>query len=677
MRLRRLGWALAASVTLWVALAPLPALGARFLHLLVLGLLPGLLVSGWLWPRWDPTRRTFAALALSPFVLGAPAALTLALAPGRLRTQALPLLLLALACMWQAVRRHGPPPAPVAGEPYLSRTDAGLHTRAVWTAATLWSCTVALLLLGNPVLASRSDGWYHGAVLAQLLQRGGVPEDPYFAGLKLMYFWGWHAWATLWLRTSHQPLAHLYAPLIASNIFAAFAVVLGVGTLTQRLGGRPRAVLLACALGVGGYAPFGWVQIAGRAFTGQVRGWTDIARQLNVGVDSVLGTLASGQLHASLGFFGDKYLVLTPFAMGLALLLLGVLALLELAEQPDTRRGLAFAVVLAATLFIHTVIGEAFALLAAVWWLWRSRAAVVGEWHARQQLLVLALATAAGVALVAPYLFEITSGKHAHLGAGFTPVALYSFFAGGALLVPAAVLWLASRARTKPDAAVLLVLLLACAALALGLKLPENNQSKFLNLLWLLAAAPAALGYQVLARRGLFARVLVLGGLALAALPNVVFALWGFAAEHGQSRSAWLPPDVATAEGMAWAYGHTPVYAEFCELGGGKELLTYAGRSTLWAGVSGERDWGYTPEQMAVRRALVTALVHGQDPVGRAAELLAEEQREVIVMVRSAAPVALGDPAALATRPDRFELLWANKAIAFFRYKPPLKRGAP
>ena len=215
MNLRRAAWVMAAGAALWVALAPLPDLLARPLHLLVLCLLPGLLVAGWLWPRWDLTRRVFAALALSPFILGAPAALTLVLAAGRLRTQALPLLLLAVGCLFQALRAPGAEVAPAPGDPRLSRTDAGLHTRAAWTAATLWSFAVAVLLLGNPSLPSRSDGWYHGAVLAQLAQRGGPPEDPYFAGLKLMYFWGWHAWGTLWLRTLHQPLEHLYAPLIA------------------------------------------------------------------------------------------------------------------------------------------------------------------------------------------------------------------------------------------------------------------------------------------------------------------------------------------------------------------------------------------------------------------------------------------------------------------------------
>lgn len=670
MRLRRAAWALAAGATLWVALLPLPLLAARPLRLMVLCLLPGLLVSGWIWPRWDTTRRTLASLALSPFLLGLPAALTLWLAPGRMRTQALPLLLLALGCLVEALRTPGPEAPNIHGDPKLSRTDAGLHTRAAWTAATLWSFVVAALLLGNPVLASRSDGWYHGAVLAQLAQRGGPPEDPYFAGLRLMYFWGWHAWGTLWLRHMHQPLEHLYAPLIACNITAAFAVVLGVAALTRRLGGRPRAVLLACALAVGGYAPFGWVQIAGRAFAGHVRGWADIAAQMSAGVDSVLGTLALGQLHASLGFFGDKYLVLTPFAMGLALFLLGVLCLLELAEQPDRRRAMAFAVTLAATLFIHTVIGEALALLAGVWWLWRARAALVGEWHARQQLLTLMLATIAAVICVAPYLFEIMSGKHSRLGPGWSPIALYSFFAGGALLVPAALVWLVARAKRRPDAAVILVLFVACAALALGLKLPENNQSKFLNLLWLLAAAPAALGYQALARRGTVMRVLTGAVLALAAVPTFVFALWGFVAEHGQSRSAWVAPDAATAEAMSWAYWHTPVYAIFCDLGGGKEILTYAGRSTYWGGVSGERDWGYTPLQMSARRSLVTSLCRGEDPQGVAAQLLAQETRDVIVVARSATGDSLSRPAALAARPERFELLWANPAIAFFRVKP-------
>ncbi len=193
-----------------------------------------------------------------------------------------------------------------------------------------------------------------------MAQRGLPPEDPYFAGVPLLYFWGEHAWAALWLAV--QPAVPVWAPLVAFNVAAAAAVLLGVATLVRVLGGGGRAVVLASLLTVAGYAPGAWVWIVGRAVIGTERRFGEIVTTLGYGVDPVLSTLAQGLLHGSLAFFGDKYLVPTPFSMGLALFAYTVALLGECAERRAAAAVRLFAV-LAAALFLHAVVGDAALLM--------------------------------------------------------------------------------------------------------------------------------------------------------------------------------------------------------------------------------------------------------------------------------------------------------------------------
>src|SRR6185503_5572933 len=97
-----------------------------------------------------------------------------------------------------------------------------------------WTLLVGLLLAIHPALLQRADGWFHAAVTLQVAQRGLPPEDPFFAGLRLLYFWGTHAWAALWLTLA--PRIPVWAPLAALQIAAALACPLAVGVLASRLG---------------------------------------------------------------------------------------------------------------------------------------------------------------------------------------------------------------------------------------------------------------------------------------------------------------------------------------------------------------------------------------------------------------------------------------------------------
>jgi hypothetical protein len=217
----------------------------------------------------------------------------------------------------------------------------------------------------------------------------------------------------------------------------------------------------------------------------------------------------------------------------------------------------------------------------------------------------------------------------------------------------------------------LLLVGLVFTGLALALRLPENNQSKFFNLLFLLLAAPAALAWLGMMRRN---GPLVRWGLVallVGALPSSVFGFWGYASERGQTAQGWTPPTPAMTEAMAWARAHTAKDAAFCDVGGGREVMTMAGRSTLWGGFYGERDFGYDPMAIQARRDLAGSLCRGRDPGPLGAALLASFPRDVIVMVRAGAPDSLSDHGAVASRPERFAPLWRNAEVAFWKVRVP------
>jgi hypothetical protein len=148
--------------------------------------------------------------------------------------------------------------------------------------------------------------------------------------------------------------------------------MLAVTRLAARLGGGPRAQSLAALLAVAGYLPFGWVLVPARALVGSTRGAAELNQLLTRGLGPVMAAMSEGTLHSSMAFFGDKFLIATSFALGLALAGAFALALIEAAEHPGVRAWLAVGLVQAAALFLHTVIGWANALGAAGWW-WAPR----------------------------------------------------------------------------------------------------------------------------------------------------------------------------------------------------------------------------------------------------------------------------------------------------------------
>jgi hypothetical protein len=503
-----------------------------------------------------------------------------------------------------------------------------------------------------------------------MAERGVPPEDPYFAGLRLLYFWGYHAWAVLWLAIA--PTLGVWTPLIVLNLTGAFAVVLGACLIARRLGADRAGMWAAAGAATLGYAPFSWAWIVVRAFTGEVQGWDEIRRLVAMGATPALQIMGTWTLHSSMAFFGDKYLVLTPFALGLAQWTLLLLALLEFTARPERREGVALGMAFAAALFIHSVVGWSAALIAGGWWwwaLWRSRRP--GEREQRRALLPLIAVFAAVAVLLSPYLAITTLGKQKAMAPGFSPLAIGTWLLSGLLLVPAGMGWLWRMRAHVPGARDLLVFAVLLTAAGLSLWLPGNNQSKFFNLLFLLLAAPAGLAVVAIRRRARgMARRLVDLTLAVAVVPTVVMSIWAFATERAQFGTGWEHPQAGELEGMRWVALHTAADAVFLDADLSLDVPVRAGRTVMSGGERWEQNWCYPPPALADRRRAASELGALDPPSPEVVTFLRTLGRPVFVTVRRRTAEATGLWArALAAPPAGYTLVYRNPDLAILRWE--------
>ena len=639
---------------------PSPAPLAALLLSLALGVAPGALVAPFLAPRAGAAGRALFALATAPFLAGGPAALLLALGLSPAAAARTVLVLIAVAAL----------PAALA-----TRADAGPEREregaVPWLAAALWTVLVGALLLGNPWLPPRSDGWFHAAVTLQVAERGVPPEDPYFAGLRLLYFWGYHAWAALWIGIA--PALTVWTPLIVLNLSGAAAVVLGVCLLARRLGAGSRGMWGAAAAATLGYAPLSWVWLVLPALVGDVVGWGEVERLVTMGVSPALQTMGSWTLHSSMAFFGDKFLVLTPFALGLAQFTLLLLTLLDFLAHPGRREGLALGLAFGAALFLHSVVGWSGALLAGGWWwwaLWRSRRPAEG--HLRRVLLPLIAVFAAVVVLLAPYLAVTTVGKQNTVAPGFSWRALSTLPLSGLLVVPAGLAWLWQARDRVAGARDLLVFAILLTVAGLSLWLPGLNQSKFFNLLFLLLAAPAGMAWmEVVSRRRGPARRLIVAGLLIAVVPTVGTALWAFATERAQYGETWEHPRAGELEGMRWARAHTARDAIFVDPDLALDAPVRAGRSVMTGGERWEQNWRYRTSALDQRRSAASLLGALAPPTYETKTFLHRLGRPVFVTLRRrGASGAVRWERDLAAIHPGYHIVYRNDDIAICRGSP-------
>lgn len=609
----RAAW-FAGSVAAAAAAAPpgvLPTPLAALALTAALALVPGAWLSGRLAPAGAGSR-TALALLLAPAAGGS--TLTLARMTGLGGAEAVRALsaVAALLAAWEALRPRGRPRRP-------------LDVPAATVFAILTGVAVAMAHLLCPELSARSDGAFHAGV-AWAAERRLPPEDPFFAGLPLRYFCGLHAWAAGWL--SLAPRLGAYVPLVWANATAVVAALLAVAALARRLGGGPRAALLAQALALAGAAPFAWVVLLARAGSGDVRGAAELRQALEHGADPALRALDPGWLHPSLVLPLDKFVVLTPFAWALAAAPLAVLALADAAGSRRPRAAMQLGAIVAAAGFLHPVGGLAIAgaLLAG------AAVFALRAPGARRGALRAALGVLAALAALAPYVASLAgggSGAAAAPGWSLHAAGAFSLIVAGAWLVPPAFLALTRRGASDPLRPALLAMLTALALPVCVLRLGGDNQSKFLSLAFLLASAPAACGWSRLAGR---VRVAAAALLAASAVPTLVAMGWAYAHQSAGSADAPSRPPRALVTAISQLTPRDAVLVDATQdttRDAAPALAGETGRALLWSGGFMARKWGHDSGALRLRATAARALAVGEPPSGAAGGLLDSLGREV------------------------------------------------
>jgi hypothetical protein len=288
------------------------------------------------------------------------------------------------------------------------------------------AAVLAVGYLASSALVWRSDGAFHAGVV-HAVSRAWPPEDPFLAGLPLRYFWGWHAWAASALALA--PSVPVTAWIATSSALALAAALMGVRALARALGGEDRARGWATFLLLAGAAPFAWVVLAGHALVGETRGLGELEPVLAHGGDLAMRALDPGFLHPSLVLPLDKFVVVTPFAWGLAGASLLFLMLRDALVPGAGSARIGVGLALAAIMFVHPAAG---ALLAVASGAGVCMLLLAGRVTRREAGLAL-LALGVGALACLPYRTALApsgDGGATALGLGLDPRSLLSVLWG-------------------------------------------------------------------------------------------------------------------------------------------------------------------------------------------------------------------------------------------------------
>lgn len=645
-------WAAAA---LLVLAAVLPAtLGSAWrvpVLALSLGVLPGFALARVLLPGYGRVVQFQIGIVLSPFIVGGSVA-ALTLNTGLSLASAARLVGYGIVAA-AALQVFRPPTRGTSNAPVIAAP------------AVLWALFVLVMFSINPILAPRADGWFHSAVVLQIGGMGLPPEDPYFAGVPLLYFWGYHVWAAAWLALA--PSHAVWTPLVTMSVLAAVAVMLGTCAIAARLGAGRAAQWWVSGATALGYAPFAWLILVARSSVGEVTGIEELRRMAADGATGLNFYMAGPMLDSSMVFFGDKFLVLTVFGLGLALVTSFVLVLHDVVRSGSWRSALALAALQSAGLFLHTFVAFVTGLVALAVWialairlLMRRRVAVRG-------FLWLAVAVGGATLLMWPYLSVIVSGKRSLVPWGGSMRSVWTLVVGGWLLATAAVRWLWSHRAQRPGAAGLLLVVTVLAVLAVCIGLPATNQAKFFNILFLLLAAPAGMWLHATdARLDGARRVLFRTFLVAACVPTFLIATWAYGVDRAVN--AWHEPSDAERAALDWISSHTPPSAVFVDPSGASDLIGLTGRSVIWGNEWGERDWGADPGALETRRRAARELASGRALTAQTDSLLHRLARPVYVVARPGP----GDSSLVWNCfPDLgvFDSVFVNPEMIVYRYR--------
>jgi hypothetical protein len=276
---------------------------------LVLSLVPGAALYRLAARDTEILEEITAAIVLSPVLTAAAAALLMLAGAGTRETAALVVVLSSGFGVAALLRPRS----------FSSSVD-----RRQGLALALFLAVLSGLVFYLPATSEwwrvRSDGWFHGAVIAQIADYGIPPEDPYAVGFPLQYMWIFHVFAFVLAGASG---VDPFMAMAVVNVFSLVGLALAgflFSSVFRKAFSHNFAALLTLVFGMNAavwlFLPVKFLQ----AFSGDVRGWEEVARVFSLRPYDALSVRGFVQLGFIQEWLLDKFMVATAFTVGLALM---------------------------------------------------------------------------------------------------------------------------------------------------------------------------------------------------------------------------------------------------------------------------------------------------------------------------------------------------------------------
>lgn len=639
----------------------------------LLGVLPGLALSDTLLPAASRFTRLSLALALAPLVVAA--AGWLLLGAGLELPRAAWAIAWAAGLLWVAAGARRP-------SPVTADEETGVP-RLAWALALGLGLVVLLPPVLNPYIAVRGDTWTHAGIVMRILDRGLPPEDPRFAAIPLHYVWFYNLFIAMLCGLRGGGPFSFMTFLNGATAFATVGLTTLLALRVWRTPEAGRGAALLAVFGLNAGAFLMWPLRLVLAFTGEVRSLDEVARQMrttHVGEAWVIHTLAAPFAH--MVNLLDKLMVGSPLGYGYLLMILHLWAMARWLERGRTLDLLWLGSAAAGMMLFHGVVGLS---VIPVWlgtlglaFLLRIRAPWLGG---RGRLAAAFAATLAGGLAATPYMISVASGwapgtsglRHSYIAPD--PIMPWTLATAGAFA-----LWFAARPllRAWSDGAstraVIGLYLLAMIVFGCLVRLPEDNQVKFVYQVFVPAVILAAAGFQAwvapLLRRPAAAALL-----ALVFLVPPLVTLHGYILDPARDPDANVVEPRGEAECHRWIRERTPADAIIVD-SHYRNVVMVKGRRPLYLGTSSGPERAAFPMEQVLERRRVTADLYG------AAATLEEDLsslecigRPIYVIFRPEDDAETsGAWARIGARRDRFELSYDREGYRVLRLIP--RRGA-
>lgn len=553
----------------------------------------------------------------------------------------------------------------VLDRPGRSRRDPGDGDRRVLVLVLLLTLVVLLPALSREWIRVRSDAWYHAALVQEITTHGLLPQDPYFAGLRLQYMWFFHC-VLIGLQAAFAPNA--FVAMVLVNGVGLFALAIGIHELSLALGREPRSAWRAAWVTPLGMGVLFWLLLplrVARALLGSTHDagsiWSSVTLE-RFDIGSTRTYLSEFGSHV---FFLNKFLVGTAYGLALAFLIFHLVAIARWLNERKRSQLFAASLWELALLLFHPLAGVSVVLITglclAVMIAWpRLRSA-----YPLRALLQWVLALGAAGLLASPYLLAISGARSGAqvLPLGFSPRVMLALISGALWAIICGVPWLKRLWREGTASGRHFVLwITATWIVALFVRLPgPNSADKFGFMTYLplgiLAAWWTADHWR--GRRGAVLLLLLLG-------PANLIAYAGYFGDRDPRTI-----DRARDEAYAWLREQTPPDAIVVEKPERVDLPVLLPRRIYYGREAYATQFEYPAEEMSSRRALVTRLFEqGSEldlPRTRTSLCALGHRTYILLRLKEA-----GDRAAamrLAERPDLFAPRWSNGSFSLLEIR--------